>query len=95
MSEPTRLTYKTYSHAPGYRDLTLVLVDPATGKEYELDLRPHDVQSVIFACADAAKQIGGEPPIDWNAYRAQIVWPKVTPWRIGPDSTPPTEGEGG
>lgn len=87
----TRLTYKTYSHAPGYRDLTLKLVDPATGKEYELDLRPADIQRVIFACADATKQIGTEPPIDWETWRAQIIWPHVIPWRVGP-ATAKVEG---
>jgi hypothetical protein len=30
----TRLTYKTYSHAPRYRDLTLILVDPEKGTSW-------------------------------------------------------------
>lgn len=88
----TRLTYKTYSTAPGYRDLTLNLVDPETGKEYELDLRPQDVQRVIYACADVTKQIGTLPPIDWDAYRSQICWPQVTPWIAG-DPRPSDVGQ--
>jgi hypothetical protein len=80
----TTLTYKTAWRAPGYRDLTLVLVDPATSKEYELHLPPADVQKLIFECADAAKQISDRPPIDWDTYRSQIVWPTITPWKPGP-----------
>lgn len=64
----TDLTYKTCWRAPGYRDLRLVLVDPATGKEYELRLAPKDVQTLIFEFAEAAQQIGDQPPIDWDTY---------------------------
>jgi len=87
----TRLTYETYSQAPGYRDLTLKLTDPKTGKEYDLDLRPADVQRVIWACAEVAKQIGDLPPIDWEAYRSQIFWPTITPWKVG-ESAPQRHG---
>lgn len=87
----TTLTYKTCWRAPGYRDLTLVLVDPS-GKEYELRLPPQDVQRLIFECADAAKQIGDpHPPLDWDAWPAQIVWPAVTPWKVGPSVAPARE----
>jgi hypothetical protein len=83
----TSLTYKNCWSAPGYRDLRLVLVDPATGKEYELQLSPKDVQTLIFECAGAVKQIGDHPPLDWEFYRAQIVWPTITPWKLGPART--------
>lgn len=78
------LTFKTCWRAPGYRDLRLVLVDPTTGQEHELHLPPEHVQRLIFECADAAKQIGDHPPIDWDAWRAQIIWPTITPWKLGP-----------
>ena len=80
----TQLNYKHYWVAPGYRDVLLVMVDPLTLKEYELRLAPADVQRLIFGFADATKQIGTEPPIDWDAYPTQIAWPQVTPWRAGP-----------
>lgn len=86
----TTLTFKTCWRAPGYRDLRLVLVDPETGKEYDLPLPPKDVQRLIFECADAAKQINDHPPLDWDVYRAQIIWPSVTPWMLGP-TTPKKE----
>lgn len=78
-----QLKYKSCWHGPGYRDLRFILVDE-TGKEHELHLPPADVQRVIFDCADAAKQIGDHPPIDWDAYPTQIIWPAVTPWKAGP-----------
>lgn len=81
---PTTLAYKTCWRAPGYRDLRLVLVDPASGQEYELRLPPRDVQKLIFECADAAKQINNHPPLDWDQYRAQIFWPTIPPWMVGP-----------
>ena len=34
-------------------------------------------------------EFGDHPPIDWGAYRAQIVWPQVTPWKVGPPVAPP------
>lgn len=83
MSTIPRLIYKNHSAAPGYRDLKLKLADPVTGKEYEVDLRPADVETLIFACAEVTRQIGDHPPIDWDAHRAQIVWPSVTPWKVG------------
>jgi hypothetical protein len=87
----TILTYKGCWRAPGYRDLTLVVVNPATGKEFELRLPPEDVQSLIFDCAGAARQIGAGPPIDWDAYRAQIFWPMITPWQMGPVVPPESD----
>lgn len=77
------LTYKSCWTAPGYRNLTLVLTD-ASGKEYEAHLAPKDVQRLIWECADAVKQIGADPPIDWPEYPTQIVWPQITPWIAGP-----------
>lgn len=70
--------------APGYRTLTLDLVDPATQKVQRVHLSAEDVQRLIFGCADAVRQIGrGEPPIDWDDFPFQIVWPAVTPWAKG------------
>lgn len=80
--QPATLRYVTSGFAPGYRDLTLNCVD-SDGNEYRLELRPDDVQRVIFACADAAKQIGNDPPLDWDQYKTQIFWPNVTPWKRG------------
>lgn len=77
------LKYVTYSYAPGYRDLALKLVDDE-GREYRLWLPPEDVQTLIFACAEATGQIGIHPPIDWDAYPATIRWPSLTPWQAGP-----------
>lgn len=77
------LKYVTYAHAPGYRDLDLRLVDEA-GREYRLVLPPKDVQSLIFACAEVAGQIGTLPPIDWDAYPTTITWPTITPWKALP-----------
>jgi hypothetical protein len=71
-------------HSPGYRHLTIVLVDQLTGNEHSLFLPPTALQSVIMDCADAAKQIGAGPPIDWDAYPSPIFWPTITPWRNGP-----------
>jgi hypothetical protein len=48
-----------------------------------LALRPADVQRIIFACAEATKQISNHPPLDWDVYKAQIFWPTVTPWKAG------------
>lgn len=87
------LTYKSCWRAPGYRDLRLVLVDPATSEEYELPLPPKDVQTLIFECADAATQIGDQPPIDWDAFRVQIMWPTITPWKPGPACQPSDHDE--
>ena|ERR1700676_1053726 len=77
------LTYKGCWQAPGYRNLSIVATDDA-GKEYQVHVAPKDLQRLIWECADAAKQIGTEPPIDWADYPTQIVWPQVTPWIIGP-----------
>lgn len=77
------LTYKTCWSAPGYRDLRFVLVDK-TGAEYELHLPPKDVQRIIFECADAAKQINDHPPLDWEQWPSQILWPSIVPWMVGP-----------
>lgn len=79
-----RLVYETCWHAPGYRDMRIVARDPRTGKTYDLDLRPADVQRVIYDCADAAKQINNHPPLDWEQYRATIHWPSVVTWMPGP-----------
>ncbi|MGL3208728.1 hypothetical protein [Bradyrhizobium sp. BR 1433] len=85
------LKYKNCWHAPGYRDLRMVLVDPKTGEEYDFIIPSADLQRVIYDCADAAKQIGApHPPIDWDAYPAQIFWPSITPWKAG-DRTPAAE----
>jgi hypothetical protein len=86
----TILTYKDSWMAPGYRDLTLVLANPATGREYELRLSPKAVQALIFECAGVAKQIGDGPPIDWDVYPAPIFWPTITPWKLGPAPLPTT-----
>lgn len=80
----SRLKYLTSSYAPGYRDLTLIAVDPETGQRFELHLPPGDVERVMFACADVVKQIGNHPPLDWDQYRATIHMPQVTPWMPGP-----------
>lgn len=89
-----RLIYENCWHGPGYRDLRMVLRDPKTGKTYDLDLRPADVQRVIYDCADAAKQINNHPPLDWDQYRTTIHWPNVVTWMPGPaapkDSQPVT-----
>lgn len=78
-----QLKYKSCWHGPGYRDLLVVLVDEA-GKEHELHLPPADVQRVIFDCAEAATQIGEpHPPIDWEQWPNQLVWPTITPWKAG------------
>jgi len=78
-----RLVYENCWHGPGYRDLRMVLRDAKTGKTYDLDLRPADVQRVIYDCADAAKQIGDHPPLDWDQHQATIHWPSITPWMPG------------
>jgi len=80
----TVLTLKRIWQAPGYRNLTLTMVDPQTRKEYELRVPPKDLQRLINECADAARQIGEpHPPIDWDHYPAQIYWPTITPWMAG------------
>jgi hypothetical protein len=57
-NEPTGvLKYKSCWHAPGYRSLGVVMVDPDTGKEFQLSVGPKDLQRLINDCADAAKQI--------------------------------------
>jgi hypothetical protein len=76
------LNYKGCWQAPGYRNLSIVATDDA-GKEYQVHVSPKDLQRLIWECADAAKQIGTEPPIDWADYPTQVVWPQVTPWIIG------------
>lgn len=76
------LTLRTSGYAPGYRDLSLIVVD-ASGREYDLRLRPQDVQSLIFDCASVTKQINDHPPLDWDQYPATIMWPAVTPWKEG------------
>lgn len=86
-----RLVYENCWHGPGYRDLRVVLRDPRTGKNYDFDLPPADVQRMIWNCADAAKQIGDHPPLDWDQYRATIQWPTVIPWMPGPPVTVKTE----
>lgn len=70
--------------APGYRDLTLELVDAKTGQRHDLHISATEIQRLVNGCADAVKQIGFEPPIDWDLFRAQIYWPVVTPWKVGP-----------
>jgi len=85
MSE-TELRFKSCWRAPGYRDLDFVLIDKG-GREYRLRLPPADVQRVIFECADAAKQIGDHPPLDWDRWPATIYWPVVTPWKAGETRT--------
>jgi len=70
--------------APGYRSLTLTLIDPETKREHNIHLAPADVQRMISACADAAGQIGTEGPLDWAQYPTQVYWPMVTPWKTGP-----------
>lgn len=91
-----RLVYETCWHAPGYRNMRIVARDPRTGKTYDLDLRPADVQRVIYDCADAAKQINDHPPLDWDQYRTTIDWPSVVTWMPGPpvakDSPQPVTG---
>ncbi len=82
-----RLVYETCWHAPGYRDMSIIARDPRTGKTYDLDLRPADVQRVIWDCADAAKQINDHPPLDWDQYRATIYWPSVVTWMPGPPAS--------
>ena len=77
----SNLNLKSVWQAPGYRELTLVMADPATRKEYKLRLSPKDVQRLIYECADAVKQTGEpHPPIDWEEYPFQIHWPDITPW---------------
>lgn len=81
----TDLTLKSIWRASGYRDLTLTMVDPTSRMEYELHLPPKAVQRLIHECADAVRQIGEKhPPIDWDQYPTQILWPEVTPWMAGP-----------
>jgi hypothetical protein len=80
----TQLAYKNCWQAPGYRNPVFVLVDPKTGNEFELSLQPRDLQRVINECADAAKQIGGHPPIDWDQHPYPVYWPQITAWISGP-----------
>lgn len=87
-----RLIYETCWHAPGYRDMRIVLRDPRTAKTYDLDLRPADVQRVIYDCADAAKQINNHPPLDWDQYRSTLYWPSVTTWMPGPPASDEAKG---
>jgi hypothetical protein len=75
--------------APGYRDLTLRCIDPATKKQYELRIPASGMQHLINECADAVKQIGIDPPIDWDLHPTQIYWPTVTPWKVGPTPKKP------
>ncbi len=77
------LSYKSCWQAPGYRQLTIVVTDD-TGRVYDLHIGPKDLQRLINECADAAKQIGGRPPIDWDDHPAQIYWPQISPWIAGP-----------
>jgi len=91
---PTQLRYVTSGYAPGYRDLTLKLAD-AAGNEYELRLPPEKVQTLIYAVADVTRQINDHPPLDWDWWRAQIVWPAVTPWMPGPINPPAPADIGG
>ena len=83
---PTQLEYVTSGYAPGYRYLTLTLKDSA-GNEYELQLSPAKVQTLIYACTDVVRQINNHPPLDWDRYPSQIYWPAVQVlWMRGPDS---------
>jgi hypothetical protein len=82
------LALKNIWNGPGYRDLRLDMIDPDTRREYALRLSPQDVQRLIYACADAVKQIGTHPPLDWKYYPTQIHWPEVRPWMVGPAITP-------
>lgn len=77
------LDLKGIWQAPGYRSLTLSLIDPVSKREYDVHLSPKDLQHLINECADAAKQIGTEPPIDWDQYPSQVYWPTITPWKVG------------
>ena len=78
------LKYKSCWHAPGYRSLGVVMVDPETGTEYQLSVGPKDLQRLINDCADAAKQMNDHPPLDWQEYPSSVYWPVVTPWMAGP-----------
>lgn len=80
----TDLTLKHIWQTPGYRELTLDLIDDRTRKEFSVRIRPADLQHLINACADATRQIGTEPPIDWDRHPTQVYWPDVRPWRVGP-----------
>ncbi len=89
-----KLELKNIWNGPGYRDLSLTLVDPQTKREYDLHIPVKDMQRLINACADAVKQIGApHPPIDWDRYPTKIYWPQVTPWVDG--KRPATAAKGG
>lgn len=77
------LKYKSCWHAPGYRSLGIVMVDPDTGKEFQLAIGPEQLQRLINDCADAARQIGAHPPLDWERHPSVIYWPSISPWRAG------------
>ena len=78
------LELKNIWNGPGYRDLLLVFVDPATKRETECRVQAKDMQRLINACADATKQIGAaHPPLDWDIHPTTIYWPSVTPWMAG------------
>lgn len=80
----TDLILKHIWNGPGYRDLRIDAVDAETGRPHSLRIAAKDMQRLIDACADAVKQIGVNPPIDWSLHPTQIYWPQVTPWRVGP-----------
>lgn len=88
----TPLEIKQIWQAPGYRELSLTLIDPATRKEYRVQFMPTDMQRLINECADAVRQIGMGSPIDWDRYPTQIYWPTITPWRIPPRRAPAEKG---
>lgn len=77
----TYLKLQSIWNGPGYRDLSLDLIDEHTKKEYRLNIPASEMQRLINACADAVKQIGTDGPLDWGQHPAQIYWPEVTPWK--------------
>lgn len=81
--EMQMLELKNIWNGPGYRDLLLVFVDSTTKRETEVRVQAKDMQRLINACADAVKQIGTHPPLDWERHPTTIYWPSVTPWKAG------------
>lgn len=86
-----QLEVKNIWNAPGYREISLTMIDPETMKEYRAHFPPGELQRLINACADAAKQIGYEGPIDWDRHPTTVYWPEVTPWK--PAARQPRPGE--
>lgn len=73
--------------APGYRSITIVATDDK-GAKYLINVDPAQLRRLIGACADAASQIGIDPPIDWADFPFQITWPAVRPWKRGAAEKP-------